>query len=325
MTPAWVMVRPFEVPLNCTQTMPRKIPKSSPSPPSDDQSENLQTVSVEVVDTEELSEEEQCDRIHLERKVERAFYEGGKALQELRDRRLYRSTHKTFQEYCYERFGFERRHPYRLIDAASVVDNLAQMCPDRTQIETEVGSEEMCPDRTQILPTNEYQIRPLTKLEPEEQREAWQMAVQAAGDRLPSNRIVKDIVQRVMERTKVPNSYRVGEVCQFVVKDNPDLRGKGGFWCIVRQVNDSSCTVVGWDGLYTVRMDHLKSLEYSDDDCERMREIGDRITRLRNTGDLEAAAYAHLKHLGELKRPYLTLLEEKLLRLLEQEYGCVTD
>ena len=52
---------------------------------------------------------------------------------------------------------------------------------------------------------------------------------------------------------------------------------------------------------------------------------GDRITKLRNTGDLEAVAYAHLKHLGELKRPYLTQLEEKLLRLLEQEYKIITN
>lgn len=36
----------------------------------------------------------------LERKVERAFYEAGKALMEIRDRRLYRSTYKTFEEYC---------------------------------------------------------------------------------------------------------------------------------------------------------------------------------------------------------------------------------
>ena len=119
----------------------------------------------------------------------------------------------------------------------------------------------------------------------------------------------------------MPNPYCVRFVCQFVPKDNPVLRGKGGCWCIVSRVNDFSCTVVASDGPYTVRMDYLKSLEYSDTDCERMKEIGDRITRLRNTGDLETAAYAHLKHLGELRRSYLTQLEEKLLRLLEQEYG----
>ena len=39
-----------------------------------------------------LTTEEESDRYHLERKVERAFYEAGMALMELRDRRLYRST-----------------------------------------------------------------------------------------------------------------------------------------------------------------------------------------------------------------------------------------
>ena len=311
-------MRPFEIPLNRTLNMPRKTPKSLPSPLPDNQLEHSQAVSVEVVDIEELSEEEQRDRLHLERQIEKAFYIAGKALIVLRDRRLYRSTHKTFEEYCRDRFGHSRQKSNYLIAAVDVFDNL-----------TTIGCQNLPQDLTtnslQILPTNERQIRPLTKLEPDQQREVWLSAVESSGGRMPSGRIVQDIVQRIMERTKVPNSYRVGEVCQFVVKDNPDLRGKGGCWCIVRQVNDSSCTVVGWDGLYTVRMDHLKSLEYSDDDCERMREIGDRITKLRNTGDLEAAAYAHLKHLGELKRPYLTLLEEKLLRLLEQEYGCVTD
>nr|WP_322667302.1 hypothetical protein [Dendronalium sp. ChiSLP03b]MDZ8209558.1 hypothetical protein [Dendronalium sp. ChiSLP03b] len=46
---------------------------------------------------DKLTEDEQRDRLHLERKVERAFFEAGKALMELRDRRLYRATHKTFE------------------------------------------------------------------------------------------------------------------------------------------------------------------------------------------------------------------------------------
>ncbi len=60
--------------------------------------------------------------------MERAFHEAGKALLELRDRRLYRSTHKTFEEYCKDRFGYSRRQPYYLIDAAAVVDNLSEKC-----------------------------------------------------------------------------------------------------------------------------------------------------------------------------------------------------
>jgi len=72
-------------------------------------------VTVAVVELEELTEEEERLRLHLEHKVERAFYEAGKALGELRNQRLYRSTHHTFENYCRDRFGFERRHPYRLI------------------------------------------------------------------------------------------------------------------------------------------------------------------------------------------------------------------
>ncbi len=60
--------------------------------------------------TDELTEEEERERQLLERQVERAFYLAGRALRSLRDRRLYRSTHKTFEEYCLDRFGMKRAH-----------------------------------------------------------------------------------------------------------------------------------------------------------------------------------------------------------------------
>ena len=63
-------------------------------------------LGVEVIELAQLSVEEEGDRLQLERRVERAFYEAGMALKELRDRRLYRSTHKTFEEYCRARFGY---------------------------------------------------------------------------------------------------------------------------------------------------------------------------------------------------------------------------
>ncbi|MEH2425210.1 MAG: hypothetical protein V7K48_31200 [Nostoc sp.] len=44
--------------------------------------------------------------------------------------------------------------------------------------------------------------------------------------------------------------------------------------------------------------------------CEQMQLISDRINRLRDNGNFEEAAYAVSKHLGELKRPYLTKFEE---------------
>jgi hypothetical protein len=284
---------------------------------SPQENQDLVTIDVTAVEVPELTEDEQRDRLHLERKVERAFFEAGKALMELRDRRLYRSTHRTFEEYCRERFGHSRQKSNYLIAAADVYENLTTICCQNSP------DDSLTTNRSQILPTSEGQVRPLTKLEPQQQQEAWQTAVQKAGGKVPTGRIVKDVVQRIMERTKAPNPYRVGEICQIIAKDNPELRGKGGCWCIVHHVGEFSCTVKAWDGEYTVRIDHLKPLNYSDSDCQQMQSLCARIRKLRSHGKLEAPAQAVLKCLGELKRPYLTAMEEKLLSVIEQEYGVM--
>ena len=65
-----------------------------------------------------------------------------------------RATHKTFEDYCREKWGIERRQAYRLIDASEVSKNVSQ--------------------GTQTQPTTERQARPLTKLPPVEQPKAWE-------------------------------------------------------------------------------------------------------------------------------------------------------
>lgn len=281
-----------------------KSPNSDIAPSEDPASATIDVAAVEVP---ELTEQELSDRLHLERKVERAFFEAGKALVELRDRRLYRSTHKTFEEYCRDRFGFSRRQPYHLMEAAVIFDNLVEKCERNVH----------------ILPTNEWQVRPLTKLDPDTQPEAWQQAVESANGKVPSHRIVKDAVQKIMERTQVPNTYQIGEVCQILAKDNPELRGKGGCWCIVTYVGEFSCTVRTWDGEVTVGVQHLKSYNYLSGECEQMQYLCDRISRVYSDS-LEETVKNLLQSLGKLNRPYLTGVEEKLLNLIETEYG-VTD
>ncbi|WP_341532048.1 hypothetical protein WKK05_40890 (plasmid) [Nostoc sp. UHCC 0302] len=172
----------------------------------------------------------------------------------------------------------------------------------------------------QILPINEYQLRPLIPLEPEVQREAWQKAVEVAGGKVPSGRIVKDVVQCIIERTRVPNTYQLGEVCQILAKDNPELRGKGGCWGIVSQVNDFSCTIKTWDGEYTVGLQYLKSYEYLPAECQQMQVVCERIARI-HSDSLEETVKSLLQSLGKLNRAYLTAVEEKLLNVLESEYG----
>ncbi|MBD2248978.1 hypothetical protein [Nostoc sp. FACHB-888] len=291
---------------------PRKRKKATSTASSDDtppdnliQEENpaTATITVSAVEVTELTQEEQSDRLHLERKVERAFFEAGKALAELRDRRLYRSSHRTFEDYCRDRFGHSRRQSYLLMDAAVVFDNLVEICDQFDH----------------ILPTAEGQVRPMTKLEPQEQQEVWVKAMEQAGGKVPPARIVKNVVQQIMERTQVPNTYQLGEVCQILAKDNPELRGKGGCWGIVARANDFSCTVKTWDGEYTVGLQHLKSYDYLPAECEQMRVICDRISRVYSNS-LEETVKNLLQSLGKVNRPYFTAVEEKLLKLLELEY-----
>ncbi|MBD2255313.1 hypothetical protein [Nostoc parmelioides] len=274
------------------------------------------TITVTAIEIPELSEQEQSDRLLLERKVERAFFEAGKALRELRDRRLYRSTHRTFEEYCRDRFAHSRQQSNYLIAAAEVYENLTTIgCQN-------LVNEDLTTNRTQVLPTTERQVRPLTKLEPQEQEQAWQQAVEEAGGKVPSARIVTDVVQRIMERTQVTNSYHIGEVCQILAKDNPELRGKGCCWGIVTHVGEFSCTLRTWDTELTVGLKHLKSFDYLPQECEQMQQICDRLNRIYSES-LEETVKNLLQSLGKLNRPYLTAMEDKLLNLIELEYDVI--
>jgi len=67
---------------------------------------------------------------------------------EIRDNRLYRSDYATFEEYCRERWGWNRAHAYRQIDAAKVARTLSP-----------IGD----------IPKNEAQARELVDLTPEQQ------------------------------------------------------------------------------------------------------------------------------------------------------------
>lgn len=286
-------------------------PVVSPVPESADMEPEIESVSpavedptsvaVEVVEADpliaddELSYDEERDRLHLERKVERAFYEAGKALRELRDRRLYRSTHKTFESYCHDRFGFSRRHPYRLIDAVEVVDRLTEMCPIRTQTDEDEmcpngAQTEMCPNGSQILPTSEYQVRHLTKLEPDRQREVWQQAVTEAGGKVPSGRIVKDIVERMQQVESPPElstrahnlTLELGGLVEIRCPSNEKIHCRYGR---IAKVTEKTVEVWVRDTETMMMVKHtLKHQQVEAVPIENepgLRELCDRIDRLR--------------------------------------------
>jgi len=64
----------------------------------------------------------------LERDIEdgqQAFIKMGTALAEIRDARLYRTKHKTFEAYCRKKWSFNRAYAYKLIEAAAIATDLS--------------------------------------------------------------------------------------------------------------------------------------------------------------------------------------------------------
>ncbi len=157
----------------------------------------------------------------------------------------------------------------------------------------------------------------MTCLDREQQVEAWTQAVEHAGGKVPSHRIVKNIVDQIRQRTPVPNPWRVNEVAMIMVKDNPDLRGKGGCWCVITAVHNFSCTVRLWDGDYQVKPENLKDLSYSNEQQEAVK-LSERLSKLYHP-EMEETALAILASLGRIVRPWLTDIEESILALLEEK------
>lgn len=122
---------------------------------------------MDLLNKEEVNELERCEVVI--RQGLQTFIEVGQALLTIRDKRLYRSEFKTFEEYCNERWGMRKTWLYQMIGSAEVISNLSA--------------------NADILPSTESQARPLTKLEPEVQIEAWSEVVAQHGQDITAPKV----------------------------------------------------------------------------------------------------------------------------------------
>ena len=248
-------------------------------------------------------------RASLEDQVRSAFYSAGMALIQIKELRLYRSTHLSFEEFCQDIFSFSRDYAYLKIAAAKVYQNLLDNLPT-------IG-------RHLPLPTRQRQLRPIikAKLDDVAQLEVWSSAVALAQGKVPTSSIVTEAIRLYLRGTlDIDNPFSVGEICCIVVRGNSKLKGLGGSWCIVSQVYESSCQVNTWNDELEVPIENLSSLGFDEKQHQTMEDLGVRMTLLNETGKLDDAALWILNGLAKLNRHYLTELEEKLLQILEAEY-----
>lgn len=213
---------------------------------------------------EELTEEEASERQRLELKVERAFYEAGTALRELRDQGLYRSTHPDdFEGYCRDRFGKTKQSVNYLIAAAGVYKNLA----------TTIGC--------RVLPTSERQVRDVASFEKEVQIQIWSEAVAIADGKVPSSRIVKSVVERIKEKPlHLASDYcQSGEVF-FLQRLTEGQRKYNGYWAIAIEVeNRFTVKAAVYKEVVEVKQENMKRIDSEQTQAE-IQEIYERIRRL---------------------------------------------
>ena len=121
------------------------------------------------------------------------YVQVGLAFATIRDRRLYRNEFTTFEEYCRNRWDYGRRYVNQLISAAQVFTRLGAN-----------GSQK---------PEHERQVRPLIGLTPEQAQQVWEKAVQRAGGKTVTGRLLKNVlnglrstfVQNQVPRIKHPS------------------------------------------------------------------------------------------------------------------------
>ena len=120
----------------------------------------------------------------------RTFIEVGTALCQIRDARLYKSTHTRFEDYCTDRWGMKHSQAYRLIDSAAIAGKLS---PNGE------------------APANESQARPLARLPEAKRQEAWEEAVESAkaDGRKVTAADVEEAVERQMDISFLPQGGRV--------------------------------------------------------------------------------------------------------------------
>ena len=69
-----------------------------------------------------------------------------------------------------------------------------------------------------------------------------------------------------------------------------------------------------------VSIDDLQAMQMTNAESEQMLDLGERMTALSEVGELDEAAMWLLQGLERLKRSRLNSLEERLLKVLEDEY-----
>lgn len=149
-----------------------------------------------------LSKSEQSELARLCKVVDEgltSFLAVGTALNEIKEKRLYRQSHETFDGFVKERWGMTGSRAYQLIDASKISKEVSTVV-EETGIEIELNSESQLRELNQIgteaLPSVLGKIAEKCKAE----------------NKKPSASIIKDVVREELGKDKDPLGREVKHI-----------------------------------------------------------------------------------------------------------------
>jgi hypothetical protein len=114
------------------------------------------------------------------------FYAVGKALIEIRDKKLHQIRNNTFERYTQNQWDMSRTHAYRIISAVQVIDILSP-----------IG------DKT---PENEAQSRPLTRFDRTELKKVWRLFL-ATEIQLTAQNIRRFVLSYLKQQAELETNF----------------------------------------------------------------------------------------------------------------------
>jgi hypothetical protein len=152
---------------------------------------------------------------------QKTFVAVGRALAEIRDRKLYKAQHKNFEEYCRERWQWTKQHAYRLIECAPIAESNPQVTSINQARELAKVAEEKRAQVVEIAATKaEAEERPMTARDIRE----------SAAPTPPRQPIVSEVTQTTDVEAKV---LAIDDFAELYGNKTPFHRGEVILWALL--------------------------------------------------------------------------------------------
>lgn len=164
------------------------------------------------------SEKSRLERnLSIIRKGEGVFLKVGRALADIRDRRLYRERYQTFEAFVDAELGWTRRYGDLLIQEARIAErvnaSVSNILPPKNENTCSHSGKNKPPDKPTI--TKESQVRPLRSVPEKAQPVVWQRAIKNAGGKAPTARQVQQAVNDYQRQQPKPKPKPVARPKPF--------------------------------------------------------------------------------------------------------------